>query len=330
MSNLTCNNTASADDIVSPHHIYQIFGNVAILMFITLPILVLIMALYGFYYRPPANHRLRWRILFLQMAPTVQCLLCTPVLFSPSTLPLVSMFQDLLSVAAMVIFVFFTLHYSGPLNQLESQCPLGTPPCCCLLCCHKPSISDRVAKLITLPFKICPVALVINFLINLYLMYSGIGYPVDVDGFFQASNLHNLLMIPFFISMLYCYKIFVSITSENLKNTNPKLRGSLNLSMFMFCKLSETIIGILEAKSVLPCVQGLHSTKVAGMLLILVQIFYMSTLGIILPRLYAKSWINDKMKSVNATKDGNDKCNGDKIDAEAEEMLNDKERTIKN
>ena len=39
-------------------------------------------------------------------------------------------------------------------------------------------------------------------------------------------------------------------------------------------------------------------------------------------RLYAKSWINDKMKT--ATKDGNDKCNGDKIDAESEEMLNDK------
>ena len=49
-------------------------------------------------------------------------------------------------------------------------------------------------------------------------MYSGIGYPVDVDGFFKASNLHNLLMIPFFISMIYCYKVSQSQTNQKWKS----------------------------------------------------------------------------------------------------------------
>ena len=45
-----------------------------------------------------------------------QCLLLYPVLLSPATMELVTMLQDLLTVGAMVVFVEFTLHYSGSLH----------------------------------------------------------------------------------------------------------------------------------------------------------------------------------------------------------------------
>merc|ERR1719225_964456 len=111
----------------------------------------------------------------------------TAVLLSPAAMELVTMLQDLLTVGAMVMFVDFTLHYSGPLSSIQAPCPLATPPLCCLMCCPKPTVSPVVARLILLPIRVTPVALVLNFLVNLYLTYSGVGQN-SADGFFQVSN----------------------------------------------------------------------------------------------------------------------------------------------
>ena len=53
--------------------------------------------------------------------------------------------------------------------------------------------------------------LVVNFLVNLYITYSGVE-PDKEGGFFQVSNLHNVLMIPFFVTMMYCFKVTITIT----------------------------------------------------------------------------------------------------------------------
>merc|ERR1719266_822387 len=145
----------------------------------------------------------------------------------------------------MVVFVEFTLHYSGPLCSIQAPCPLGTPPLCCLLCCPKPSLSPAVARLILLPIKITPVALVVNFLVNLYITYSGVE-PDKEGGFFQVSNLHNVLMIPFFVTMMYCFKVFFGLTSLMMKGSNPRWRAGLLFQMFALCKAFEGIILMLE------------------------------------------------------------------------------------
>ena len=53
-----------------------------------------------------------------------------------------------------------------------------------------------------------------NFLVNLYLTYSGVVQD-SAGGFFQVSNLHNILMIPFFVTMMYCFKVNTIIAALN-------------------------------------------------------------------------------------------------------------------
>ena len=53
-----------------------------------------------------------------------------------------------------------------------------------------------------------------NFLVNLYLTYSRVEQD-SAGGFFQVSNLHNILMIPFFVTMMYCFKVRSMITVLN-------------------------------------------------------------------------------------------------------------------
>ena len=53
-----------------------------------------------------------------------------------------------------------------------------------------------------------------NFLVNLYLTYSGVE-QASAGGFFQVSNLHNILMIPFFVTMMYCFKVNIFISALN-------------------------------------------------------------------------------------------------------------------
>ena len=111
-----------------------------------------------------------------------------------------------------------------------ATCPLGTPPLCCLRCCPYPRITERLEKLILLPFTITPLALSINLLINLYMSYSGLVDMQEMEANqFSLINIHNIMMIPFFVSMMYTYKIFFSVTANNLTDTNPRLRYELHI-----------------------------------------------------------------------------------------------------
>ena len=91
----------------------------------------------------------------------------------------------------------------------------------------------------------CNLILVINFLINLYLTYSGVQGKITLGGFFSPENLHNILLIPFFISTMYCWKIFVSVTTTAMPNKNQTLRGALIFFMFILSKTVPTILAIL-------------------------------------------------------------------------------------
>ena len=63
---------------------------------------------------------------------------------------------------------------------------------------------------------------VLNFLVNLYLTYSGVERDL-AGGFFQVSNLHNVLMIPFFVTMMYCFKVTIIIL-DRLSLTRPGIQ----------------------------------------------------------------------------------------------------------
>ena len=103
---------------------------------------------------------------------------------------------------------------------------------------------------------------------NLYLTYSGVVQD-SAGGFFQVSNLHNILMIPFFVTMMYCFKVifihkilgprsassivkyfcvqvFFGLTALKMKGSNPRWRAGLLFQMFALCKTFEGIISVLE------------------------------------------------------------------------------------
>jgi len=319
MENMTqCDNNITGD-VFGPMQVYSVLGSTALVVFSLVPLTIAAMLLYSLHFRPRADHPLRKHILLLQLLPSVQCVLLFPVLLSPAAMELVTMLQDLLTVGAMVIFVDFTLHYSGPLTSIQAPCPLATPPLCCLMCCPKPSVSSTVASLILLPIRVTPVALVLNFLVNLYLIYSGVESDL-AGGFFQVSNIHNVLMIPFFVTMMYCFKVFFGLTALKMKGSNPRWRAGLLFQMFALCKAFEGIISMLEVRSVLPCIPGLPSRHMSSMLTALVQMFYLTILVAVLPRLYAKSWIDSFLPKDFSTSQSNGE-DSEKTNGESQKML---------
>ena len=307
----------SSDENIGPARLTEIFGATMLVVYSLLPLLLSLLALYGLHYRPRPDHPFRLHILLLQLAPVGHLVITFPVLLSPATIPLVSLLQDLLVMVAMVVFINFTLNIIGSLENVETSCPIGTPPLCCLLCCRKPKINSRTAGLILLPFKLTPVALgrfhnvlflslfcsiisVINFLINLYLTYSGVQGKITLGDFFGLENLHNILLIPFFLSTMYCWKIFVSVTTTAMPNKNQMLRGSLLFFMFIISKTVPAILAILTGKryllywiflsvvgldnDIIPCLPGLPAIRVAALLVPLVEMFFISVIAVVIPR----------------------------------------------
>ena len=307
----------SSDENIGPARLTEIFGATMLVVYSLLPLLLSLLALYGLHYRPRPDHPFRLHILLLQLAPVGHLVITFPVLLSPATIPLVSLLQDLLIMVAMVVFINFTLNIIGSLENVETSCPIGTPPLCCLLCCRKPKINSRTAGLILLPFKLTPVALgrfhnvlflslfcslisVINFLINLYLTYSGVQGKITLGDFFGLENLHNILLIPFFLSTMYCWKIFVSVTTTAMPNKNQMLRGSLLFFMFIISKTVPAILAILTGKryllywiflsvvgldnDIIPCLPGLPAIRVAALLVPLVEMFFISVIAVVIPR----------------------------------------------
>lgn len=305
--------------VFGPLEVYSVLGPTALVVFSLVPLTITAMLLYSLYFRPRADHPLRWHILLLQLLPAVQCVLLFPVLLSPAAMELVTMLQDLLTIGAMVVFVDFTLQYSGPLSSIQAPCPLATPPLCCLMCCPKPTVSPVVARLILLPIRVTPVALVLNFLVNLYLTYSGVEQD-SAGGFFQVSNLHNILMIPFFVTMMYCFKVFFGLTALKMKGSNPRWRAGLLFQMFALCKTFEGIISALEVRGVLPCIPGLPSKHLSHMMTAMIQMFYLTILVAVIPRLYAKSWIDSFLPKGFTITQGNGE-DGDKRNGESQKML---------
>jgi len=281
----------SSDENIGPARLTEIFGATMLVVYSLLPLLLSLLALYGLHYRPRPDHPFRLHILLLQLAPVGHLVITFPVLLSPATIPLVSLLQDLLVMVAMVVFINFTLNIIGSLENVETSCPIGTPPLCCLLCCRKPKINSRTAGLILLPFKLTPVALVINFLINLYLTYSGVQGKITLGDFFGLENLHNILLIPFFLSTMYCWKIFVSVTTTAMPNKNQMLRGSLLFFMFIISKTVPAILAILTDNDIIPCLPGLPAIRVAALLVPLVEMFFISVIAVVIPRLYNKTWV---------------------------------------
>ena len=95
----------SSDANIGPARLTEIFGETMLVVYTVLPLLLLILGLYGLHYRPGPGQPFRLHILLLQLVPVAHLVITFPVLLSPATIPLVSLLQDLLVMLAMLVTV---------------------------------------------------------------------------------------------------------------------------------------------------------------------------------------------------------------------------------
>jgi hypothetical protein len=246
-----CNNSDATNvefHRIGPASLYRLFGFTIPLIYPFILGFVIGLWIYAFYFRPFTTDPFFIYVLCLQLSPISHVTLTLPALLSPPTAPLVSLLQDIVSVFSMLLFTLFTTRILGGLDhmaKLATTCPIATPPLCCLLPCTRPAVTKQIVRLILFPVKLLSVVILVNFLINMYLVYSGF-YPNPVIT--EISNLHNILLIPFFISCMYTYKVFIAVTNSMLLGTKHTLRGTLIFIMFVFCKITLTIRNILTGK----------------------------------------------------------------------------------
>ena len=218
---------------LGPAQLYESLGPLILLpLYCSLGLLATFLWCYAIYWRSRVVGG-GLATTLLQLLPVLNLTLTLPIFLSPPTIPLVSLiqvktpqksslmnlFQDIVAVSAMVVYTQFSLRLlGGPAKVAEnlssSKCPLGTPPLCCLLPCPKPDVTPTLFTIVLVPLRLLTVALTANFLANLFLVFSGF-YPVNrADDFGNLLNLHNILIIPFFVSTMYTYKVKLSTTKR--------------------------------------------------------------------------------------------------------------------
>lgn len=313
-----CNNTEPEEGDflrLGPSSLYILFGPTIPVLYTAIFLLTTFLWIYALYFRPVSTHPSFPHILYLRLAPALHVTLTLPVLISPPAAPLVSLLQDAVSVSAMLVYTNFTLTLLGGVDSIvklattihPTACPLGTPPLCCLIPCPKPKITTNIIKLVILPVKLLSAAIFLNFIINMFLVYSGF-YPSREFG--HITNLHNILIIPFFVSCMYTYKVFISVTGSMLLGTSHTLRGMLIFIMFVLCKSSFGIINMLIDTETLPCLPGLPSVWLGMLLVTMVQVVGVSVIALMIPRLYLRDWSKVMGKTVSEEEgEGVEKCN---------------------
>jgi len=294
----SCNNTVISDQqftVLGPSKLYSTLGPTVIILYAAIGLLVIFLWLYALYYIHVTTNKSIPQVSYLQLSPALHVTLTIPVLLSPPVAPLVSLLQDIVAVSSMLVFTSLTTTLLGGVENIArlattthpTDCPIGTPPLCCLIPCRKPKITARIVHLILLPVKILSVVIIVNFLINIFLIYSGF-YP-DRQ-LLSLRNIHNFLIIPFFISCMYSYKVFISVSSNMLTGINHRLRGILMFIMFVFCKTSFGIINFLSDQNILPCLPGLSAFWLGMLLVTMIQVVGVSTIALVIPRLYSRDW----------------------------------------
>lgn len=104
-------------------------------------------------------------------------------------------------------------------------------------------------------------------------------------------NLHRFLAIPFFMTCMYSYKVFVNIARDMLEGTFPKVRGMLVFLQFIFIKTIVPIFATLTDFSVIPCVPPNIPPVVVSYLMTAISNFLFSfILGLVLAKLYRRTW----------------------------------------
>lgn len=85
--------------------------------------------------------------------------------------------------------------------------------------------------------------------------------------------------------------------------------------MFVFCKTSFGIVNFLIDNNILPCISGLSATWVGMLLSTMIQVVGVSTIALVIPRLYCRDWdaIMDRITIAEET----DKAEGTKLVATA-------------
>jgi len=215
-------------------------------------------------------------------------------LLSPPLDRLVSLVQDLLTTCTMFIFMRLSCQIIGGEEVLlrsktseGARCPLGTPPLCCLIPCTKPVLTPTLLRLILLPVKVIVVLAFVNLLILAGQAYNHIPAPTE---FFELSNISTILLIPFMVTTMYTYKIFVALAAEKLAGTNPRLRGMLIFFVFVMGKSTDGLLTLLQQQGIFSLLEGLECVSTKQLILPLVQLAMLVPPCIVLPPLYSRRW----------------------------------------
>lgn len=217
-------------------------------------------------------------------------------LLSPPLDRLVSLVQDLLTTGTMFIYMRLSVqNIGGEEALLQSsktsgeavRCPLATPPLCCLRPCTKPVLSPTLLRLILLPVRVIVVLAFVNLLVLAGQAYNHIPEPTN---FFEVSNASTILLIPFMVTTMYTYKVFVTLASEKLAGSNPRLRGMLIFFVFVMGKSTDGLLSLLEVQGFFSPLEGLECVSTKQLILPLVQLALLIPPCIIIPPLYSRRW----------------------------------------
>jgi len=217
---------------------------------VLVPVYVLVITLeisvfsYALFHKLKCGRMLTWIESFQILFPSIHLFITALPLFSPVLYQMVAILQDLLSTTAMLLFMNQSVTLIGGYENLiseNSRCPLGTPPLCCLMKCKRPKMTRKLMNMIFLSIRLIVVMNFLLLVVNMGLTYNGFPPPKEVT---DISEIPSLCLIPFQLTAMYCYKVFMNYVETLLKGTFPRTRGRLIIVTFVL--IGKTLTGIFS------------------------------------------------------------------------------------
>lgn len=297
LTNSTDCNMTTVLVFINPSHLYQAFGHWLLVFYFIIILFLMLLWIFSLLtlrslYQRPCHAPLMPRLLYLTTVSAHVATITMVPLFFPFTLPFISLVQELLIVTAMLSFVNFTLDMVGGVPGLitwtdknNTVCPLGTPPCCLLFPCPKPNLTPKIIHLIITSLRVLIIVIILKSFISICQVYSGVP---PISGL-HLANLPEFLSIPFFMSCMYSYKVFIRITGDMLPGSWQKLRGNIVFLLFIIFKTAGGLIDMLVDVSIFGCIPPTITPSVAAKLLTAtIQFSIAIIIGCILSRMYAR------------------------------------------
>eukprot|EP00088_Acartia_fossae_P026204 TRINITY_DN2700_c0_g1_i8.p1 TRINITY_DN2700_c0_g1~~TRINITY_DN2700_c0_g1_i8.p1 ORF type:complete len:344 (+),score=27.32 TRINITY_DN2700_c0_g1_i8:86-1117(+) len=301
-----CNRSVGPKDLLN-----SLGVSVLVPGYVVVSSIVTLLLFYALWHRLKSERRISKIEAYLILFPSLMAVISVLPLVSPLLGQMVSIVQDLLCVTAMFAYMKHTKSLLGGSKHLvadKSSCPFAVPPLCCFAKCKKPKMTRTLMKILFLPIQFIVVLNFVVLLVNCSLAYNGFPPPKESS---DIPNIPSYMLIPFQISALYTYKVFMSYFEARLRGSFPRTRGRLILATFILCKSTGGIFQVLESKEVLGYLDGLDCVNFGQLLLPVVQLGLLLPVALIIPKVYTKKWqhpIQQAVEDIDKAMINNGKC----------------------